>query len=342
MQAVPATALRFLRTPATYGVAEGELKCLETHMSWVFIAGDLVLKLKKPLRTRYLDHSTLALREHDCREELRLNRRLAPEVYLGLTALVRTAGGYRLLPEEEARPGEAIDWLVRMRCLPDALRLDLRIARHQVDTPEIDALGSHLARFYAGQPRAPVDGSGYLRRFEREHRLDREVLEDPRWSTPAMRRSLDAYEAALAAQSQALAGRAEAGLIVDGHGDLRPEHVFMSTPPVVIDALEFDAALRAVDPYDELGFLGLECDIAGAPWIGVRLHARLEALRGAAPEPPLMRLYLAGRALLRARLALAHLLDRQPRDPDKWPPLAERYVRRASALLAAPPPHAWP
>jgi aminoglycoside phosphotransferase family enzyme len=104
---------------------------------------------------------------------------------------------------------------------------------------------------------------------------------------------------------------------------------------VVIDCLEFNARLRQVDPLDELSFLALECDLAGAPWIGPRLLERCTAaLRDPAPAE-LLTLYRAYRALLRARLAMAHLLDPQPRTPQRWVPLAQRYVALALQALAA-------
>ena len=99
-------------------------------------------------------------------------------------------------------------------------------------------------------------------------------------------------------------------------------------PPIVIDCLEFNAQLRQVDPLDELAFLNLECEMAGATWMGPRLVGRLTQALSEYPHAALMHFYTAHRALLRARLAMAHLLDPHPRSPDKWPPLAQRYIAR--------------
>jgi aminoglycoside phosphotransferase family enzyme len=122
--------------------------------------------------------------------------------------------------------------------------------------------------------------------------------------------------------------------VLDGHGDLRPEHVCLLAPPVVIDCLEFNAQLRQTDPFDELAYLSLECDLLGAPWIGPRLVSGCAAALGDAPAPALLQLYTAYRALVRARLCMAHLLDTHPRTPEKWPPLASRYIACALAALA--------
>jgi uncharacterized protein len=329
--------LRFLQAPASHGVRAGELSWIETHMSWLFFAGDRVLKLKKPVHTRYLDFSSVAAREFDCREELRLNSRLAPGVYLGLSALQQTPDGYRLLPETDLpAPGQTVDWLVRMRRLPEPVRLDHRIACLAARPADIDALAAVLSGFYRAAAEQPLPAASYLRHFESEQAINREVLLDRRWTPAGAARALDGLDAALAQQADALGERA-AGHLREGHGDLRPEHVFLLDPPVVIDCLEFNPALRCVDPFDEVAFLGLECEMAGAPWVGPRLHGHLAAALGGAPGPALMRLYVAARALLRARLSLAHLLDERPRTPERWRPLAARYIERTHELSGTVP-----
>ena len=110
-----------LQVPASLGHAGAvqAVETIETHMSWVFLAGEHVLKMKKPVRYPFLDFSTLAAREFDCREELRLNARLAPGVYLGLMALQERGGGLALVPEAQLpTAGRTVDWLVLMRRLP--------------------------------------------------------------------------------------------------------------------------------------------------------------------------------------------------------------------------------
>ena len=328
MEAMPTDAvLHFLRTPQAHGVAASDLQCSETHMSWLFFTPTQVLKLKKPVRTRYLDHSTVARREFDCREELRLNARLAPGVYQGLTALVRTSAGLRLVAEESASVGETLDWLVRMRRLPESAQLSTRLARREFDALPIDALGGVLARFYLGAPAQRTTASDYLAHLRNEQRINREVLLDARWTLPGAAEALALLDDALAEHAATVGERAQC--LVEGHGDLRPEHVYLLDPPVVIDCLEFDPRLRRVDPYDEIAFLGLECEMAGAPWIGPLLQRALA--RGGVPAPPpdVIETYVAARALLRARLALGHLADGLPRsDAERWRARATRYLER--------------
>ena len=327
--------LAFLRSPAAHG-GSWPVTMIETHMSRVFLAGDRVLKLKKPVRHAFLDFSTAEARAFNCRKELRLNARLAPGVYLGVLALCWRGGVFWLQPAEAAGAADdAVDWLVSMRRLPAAQMLDARIAAGRVEPQDIDALAAVLARFYASAPAAAVDGAEALRRIRHELAIDRSVLLDARWAVPGAQALLDALDGALARHAPLLHDRAAQGRIIDGHGDLRPEHVCLTDPPVVIDCLEFNAALRQVDPFDELAFLGLECEVAGAAWIGPRLAEHCAQALHDRPPPALIALYTALRASLRARLAMAHLLDEQPRTPELWPLRAATYLRHARSALQA-------
>lgn len=328
--------LRFLRSHATHGCAPGSTQWIETHMSWVVIVGDRVLKLKKPVRFPFLDFTTLEAREHHCREELRLNRRLAPDVYLRLVALLSHEGALRLVPEEQLpAPGTIVDWLIEMRRLPAREMLDARIAEGRVDTADIDALAATLAAFYRRAPRTTMSAGDWLARLRREHEVTVQVLLLPGFASLGAARPLDRLSSALDGHADALRRRVEEGHVVEGHGDLRPEHVCLLDAPIVIDCLEFDEELRQVDPIDELAFLGLECAMAGAEWIGPRLLAKVGEALGEPAPPRLVALYTANRAALRARLAAAHLLDDAPRSPQRWLPQAQRYLRRMASALDA-------
>jgi aminoglycoside phosphotransferase family enzyme len=325
------------RLSSAPGTADGAapVEVIETHMSWVFLAGDHALKLKKPVRYPFLDFSTLAAREACCREEVHLNQRLAPGVYRGLMAVQQHEGRLVLREEGEAPAGPTVDWLVWMKRLPREHMLDRRLALGQVTPQDIDALVAVLAPFYRRATRLAPDAPAYLARFEREHAVDREVLLRPQFQVEGTAPALERFGQALVRGRDHLRERAEGSRLVDGHGDLRPEHVCLVDPPVVIDCLEFNAALRQVDPFDELAFLALECDLAGAGWIGSQLVARCAAALHDAPPAPLLYLYTAARALLRARLAMAHLLDPRPRTPARWAPQAQHYVERALRALDA-------
>lgn len=331
--------LRFLSRPASHAGHAGRVHRVdvrETHMSWLFLAGDSVLKLKKTVQLAILDFSTLARREAACREELRLNQALAPGIYLGLMRLQRGAQGLSLVAEADADPAAStVDWLVHMRRLPDDCMLDHMIVGRRVRPPHVDALAEVLVAFYRCTRRVAVDAEAYVARMVRELALDRAVLLDPAWRLADAEETLDRFERTLRRHAEALGARATGGHVVEGHGDLRPEHVGLLVPPVVIDRLEFNPTLREVDPFDELGFLGLECARLGAGWIGPRLIEACGAALGDRPSPTVQALHAGARALLRARLAMAHLQDPQPRTPGRWRRLAQHYLASAAMTLDA-------
>ena len=326
--------VRFLQTALAPGVGGEPVHRLETHMSWLLLGGEQVLKLKKPVRYPFLDFSTVQAREHDAREEVRLNRRLAPRVYLGLRALQWNEGTLSLVPEECLPvPGETVDWVVAMQRLPAQRMLDQVIARGMLESHDLDALLEVLVSFYRRAAPCEISESDHLARLHDELAVDRAVLTLPRFDLLQAHTQLDRMARALAAHDGLLRQRVREHRIVEGHGDLRPEHVCLIDPPVVIDALEFNARLREVDPFDELCFLGLECAMAGDATVAARLLQRCADALGDHPQAQLLHLYTARRALLRARLSAAHLLDEGVRTPDKWLPQATRYLAFAGTAL---------
>ncbi len=164
--------VRFLSSPDAYPERPARVDVVETHLSFVFLAGERVFKLKKPVKSEYFDFTTLAGREANCRNEVRLNRRLANGVYQGVARLVLTAEGGLAIDAD----GETVDWLVVMRRLPEDRMLDRMIAQGSVGPPELERLSERLAEFYARQPAAEIEGEAYLRRFTREQAINRAVL----------------------------------------------------------------------------------------------------------------------------------------------------------------------
>jgi aminoglycoside phosphotransferase family enzyme len=326
-----ADKVAFLSDPAAYPGLGREIETIETHMSLVFLVGDRAFKLKKPVRFPYLDFSTLAARETYCRAELALNRRLAPDVYLRVARLALTTEGALALDGD----GEAVDWLVAMRRLPADRMLDALIAEGGPGTAAVERLAVALARFYDSAERPLVSPEEYVRRLEAENDDNRDILTRPGFRIDQTRAQslLDRMSRALSADRSLLEGRASGRFLVDGHGDLRPEHVCFENGVIIYDRLEFSPVLREVDPVDELASLATECARLGADWIGPRLVERVMTLLGWPDPGRLYPLHAARRSFLRARLALSHLLDAEPRQPERWAPLATRYLALAGQAL---------
>ncbi|ESR23993.1 hypothetical protein [Lutibaculum baratangense] len=321
----------FLRSPDAYPRRPDKVSVIETHMSFVFLSGETAYKLKKPVCFPFLDFTTLAAREANCREEVRLNRRLAPDVYRGVRPLV-SDGQDRLHLGGE---GTVVDWLVEMRRLPADRMLDRLLAARSVGAEEVEQLGRVLSAFYARVDHPVLDSSDMYGRFVAQHGEDRQILMRPEFRIDHERatRVFARLEHALVEQRSAIEERVNSGRFVEGHGDLRPEHVCLCTPIAIFDCLEFDRELRLVDPFQELAFLSMETAVAGAAWFGPRLVREVERRLKDTMTPELFSLYAAFRAVLRARLAVAHLLDRDGRRRDQWEPQADRYLAFAERSL---------
>ena len=190
-----------------------------------------------------------------------------------------------------------------------------------------------LVQFYRRSVRSPIAAEIHLSDWWKSLAYNRRVLLDPRFHLPAgLIMQLDGLQRRFLAQRRDLLERRVRGRwIVDGHGDLRPEHIWLGDPVRIIDCLEFNDRLRAVDPLDEVAFLDLECERLGTVWAGEYLRRRvMRGLRDHVPEA-LFWFYRCHRATLRARLAIAHLLEGNPRTPAKWPRLARSYLAIAAA-----------
>lgn len=324
--------VQFLADPASYPEPPGRIMAKETHMSWVFIADHWVLKLKKPVKRAYLDFSTIAAREFYCNEELRLNRRLAADTYLAVRPLCCSEeGGLTFGPAERVA-----DWLVEMRRLPSDEMLDARIEAKRITPDEIAGIAGRLARFYHNRAPEIADGPAYIRHLLEEQEINREMLlrQEFDLATAGVDALVARVGSGLSDMRGLIEGRIAQGRIVEGHGDLRPEHVCLIDPPQVIDCLEFNRAMRIIDPYDEMNYLGLECEVLGGGWITPLLLSALDEVLGERPDERLIALYGGFRALLRARLCLVHLLEHPVREPEKWRPLALAYLNAARQRMS--------
>ncbi len=324
--------IAFLSRPAAYPDPTSQVEPRETHASWVFLTDRHAYKLKKPVHTRFVDFRTVASRKHNSEAEVALNRRLAPDVYLDVVPLrLDTTDALRL-----GGAGTPVDWLVRMVRLPDDATLEHRIRAREVGEPEAVAVTKTLCGFYRTAEPARIVPELYLGRFEDELAEASRQLGDPDlavadrvpWAT------LGALLGYLRLQGDELRRRAEHGRIVEGHGDLRPEHIYLLEHPVVLDCLEFDRALRLVDPVDELAFLALECTRLGAPEVGRRILDLYRTFSGDPAGRDLESFYAGCRALLRAKLAVWHLRDPGRVDRDKWVGKARGYLELAAAAAA--------
>jgi len=317
----------FLESPTAYPEQPSSVERIETHFSWVFLTERRVYKLKKPLRGEGSDFSSADARRRNAEEEVRLNRRLARDVYIGIVPLTLERGSDLAI----SGAGVVVDWLVEMVRLSAERMLDHRLARGDWRRADINALADRLARFFAAARRVNITPTVYLDRFRTECDDSRQALQS---GGPALRHAAQCVarrvEAFIDRRKDLLLQRLVSGRVVEGHGDLRPEHICLGSTPHIIDCLEFRADLRFLDPVEELAFLTMECDRMGARGIGPVLfrHYRLSARD--TPPPVLITFYRGIGALIRARIAILHLTESPVRDPAKWPRRAAEYLAIAT------------
>jgi uncharacterized protein len=309
----PNLLVDWLSTPTPYSERPAAVRRVETHISCVFLTERFAYKLKKPVRFDFLDFSTVELRKRACEEEIRLNRRLAPEVYLGLVAVRRNAAGQFVLDEANAVSSEeVVDWLVKMHRLPDEATLLAKIDGGTARKDDAYAIAARLAEFYrASQPLA-ISPPQYRAEIEKHVWANRTELlrEEHGLNSAAVKRIHAAQLRLLLLRPEVFDARAMARRIVDGHGDLRPEHIYLlpsdearDIQPAIIDCIEFNAEFRHLDVADELSFLATECDFAGAEKIGRRIFERTSETLHDRPPPALLAFYRSYRACVRAKVA---------------------------------------
>ena len=317
----------FLGLPQIYAERPTRVEKIETHFSWVFLTHRHVYKLKKPLRGDGFDFSTAQARRRNAEAEVRLNRRLAYDVYLGLVPLTLDEGHGLAIGGK----GVVVDWLVKMVRLPAKRMLDRRLARGDWHYADIHALAYCLAKFFATARRMHIEPTAYLDRFRAECHVSHHAFDSN--GSPALQHAanwvLRHIQAFIGHHTDLLLQRVADRQIVEGHGDLRPEHICLASTPRIIDCLEFRADLRFLDPVDELAFLAMECERLSAPSVGRILFDHYCRRTGDCPPPVLITFYKAIGALIRARIAVLHLQEMPVRDPAKWPKRAADYLEIA-------------
>ncbi len=325
-----------LSEPSSYPGGTSEVRALETHLSWVFLTDTHAYKLKKPVRHDECDLTTVGARAAHCRMEIVLNRRLSDGVYLGAVPLGMNAAGHMQLD----RGGEVVDWLIRMRRLPAERMLDRLVLSRRLREGELRALVMLLTRFYRACRAQPMQPEEFRARIAARIADNTFELCAVEGELPT-RRVEDVGERQLAFLERNAAlfdRRVILGHVVEGHGDLRPEHVCLEPTPQVIDCLEFSRDLRIVDAAEELGFLALECERLGAARVKRELFEAYADLSGDRPDARLVDFYQSHHACVRAKLALWHLRERERDDREKWLRRAGEYLHLAAQHLepAAP------
>jgi len=254
--------VQWLSKPSTYPHPVDRVERRETHVSHVFLAGTFAYKLKKPVTFPFLDASTLKRRKTFCQLELTLNRRLAPDMYLDIVPIVEASNRLQL-----GGRGKIVEWVVKMRRLPEDRMLDQLVAHRRVSARDIAHIADRLMPFFAKAAR-----SRSIARYGQPAQVAELVLGNLRECQPFLgrlfsqkdHRFLEAsYRQYLALHELVLRQRVREGRIIDGHGDLRCENICLTTPVNVFDCVEFQPAFRCGDMANDFSFLVMDLEFRG-------------------------------------------------------------------------------
>jgi uncharacterized protein len=308
-----------MRSPAFYPNAPASVEVVESHISWVFLAGDRAFKLRKPVVFPFLDYGTPERRREMCEEEVRLGRRLAPDLYLGVRPIMRDNGDWRLGVAGE--PGE--EHVVEMRRFDESRTLAALVDRGEANAALMRSVARHVAAFHRTAEPAPPGSfdAGAVTATVSENfgtLLPYAEAVGPSELAAAHRFAV----AFLHARHEQIEDRATRGFVRDCHGDLRAEHVILEGDSVeVYDSLEFDAALRRIDVSADLAFLVMDLVAAGAEELAAALISEYESAGGDHGGRSLLFFYAAYRAWVRAKVACLRAGELPP--GERTHPLAE-------------------
>ena len=319
----------FLLNPDSYP-GHPDVKAIETHISRIFLAGQFAYKMKKTMAYDHLDYSMLEARHHFCEEEVRLNRRFSSDVYLALVPVTADRQGQLGLHGA----GKTVEWLIKMRRLPADRMLDYRLRHHAVLPDDIRKVTELLSRFYLRCTPADISSAQYRQQLmqnieDTEHALMQFPTILPQENIQYIGARLQAM---LLSQASRFDERVRDGKVIEGHADLRPEHICLEVDaePVIFDCLEFSQKLRVLDAADDIGFLALECERMGFPDIGSTILNGYRSLTKDHVPEQLIHFYKAYRAYIRAKIAIWHHREAQYRRSPHWTRQAQQYLTLAS------------
>jgi aminoglycoside phosphotransferase family enzyme/predicted kinase len=331
--------IAFLREPSAYGPGVGRVEVIETHVSLVFLAGERAYKLKRAVAYPYLDFSTREARRAACEAELALNRRTAPDLYLGVRAIGRGAGGgIGWIPATEA--GEALDWVVVMRRFAQDQVFDALAAAGRLDAPLILALAAHIAAFHAQAERRSAQGGAAAMESVADGNVRslRDAAAAAGFSGEAIDDLGRRTREHLAQHAALLNARRAAGKVRRVHGDLHLRNICLfEGRPILFDCLEFSEELATIDVLYDLAFLLMDLDERGLSDFANLAFNRYLDLSGEDDGIAAMPLFLSLRAAIRAHATAAALGRHALDEREVGRAEADRYFAAARGALLPQP-----
>jgi len=325
----------FLRLPGSYPHRPDTVRPVQTHISWVFIAPPFVFKVKKPVNLGFLDFSTLEKRRYFCEREVELNRRLAPEVYLGVVRIYKTASGFSFEGE-----GEIVEHSVKMRELPQGGFLSELLAKGLVGEPEIDRVVLRLHRFYQSEtPTREIEQWGTPEKLKistDENFAQVEPFIGKTISAVAFKAIQHFTNQFYVANEKLFFERTQQHRILDCHGDLHLDHIHLSPEATTIfDCIEFNDRFRFIDIANDLAFLAMDFDFERRRDLGNLLLRNAARDFGDSGMLKIANFYKCYRAFVRGKVGSIQASEPETVRPEEHRKQAVRYFRLALQYAVA-------
>jgi len=277
---------------------------IETHISWVFLGAADVFKVKRPVDLGFLDFTTLEKRREACDAEVRLNRRLAPEVYIDVVPITLNAEGVH----EIAGRGTAVEWAVHMRRLPVERRADELLQAGRLEPRHVDLLASYVSRFHEGarcDTETSRHGDVVTIRHNVKENFDQTRTSIGDYLNPEQARQIEAWQLHVLEDEDRFTARVDAGRVRDGHGDLRLEHVYFGSDEsiTIIDCIEFNERFRYGDVAADIAFLSMDLAWHGRVDLAERFLARYARESNDYDLYSVVNFYESYRAFVRGKVA---------------------------------------
>jgi aminoglycoside phosphotransferase family enzyme/predicted kinase len=321
--------IRKLLTPRAFNHPAERIELRETHISWVILTGEWAYKIKKPVRLDFIDASTLALRRHLCNEELRLNRRLAPEIYVEVAAITRDGDDWIV-----GGAGVPVEYCVRMKQFSPDNELLASLDSEQVAVEEIGALGELLGQFHVQAPVLPQSSAADNSRGRLAVLANlAELSEQMQPIAGVMHRLIHWTETASQKLEEQLALRERSGYVRECHGDLHAANVVRSGNRLVpFDCLEFNPGLRWIDVMNDIAFLAMDLACHRRMDLACALLSRYLEVSGDYSGLRLLPYFAVYRALVRAKIDTL-MMQQVPQRQDEFKDRRDRRLLAADAWI---------
>lgn len=301
--------------PDAYPHKTKEIEFIETHISWIFLTGDFVYKIKKPVKFSFLDFSSLEKRKFFCEQELILNKRLSPEIYLSVEELYEDNGKLNFKGK-----GNLIDYAVKLKQLPKEKKMDLLLKQNKVSKKHVKEIAQIIAEFH--KKAEIILDKNFSSPYNIKSQIEdincvRNIIEEELGLGEKLDSLLVLCNSFIEKNKDLLISRQENGFIKDCHGDLHSANVFLADKIYIFDCIEFNRNFRYIDTASEIAFMAMDLDYFRKPALANAFVQEYVQASGDKECLKLLNFYKSYRANVRCKVAALELSPQSSEEQKK-------------------------